>query len=164
MEFNKVNDQQLISFAGGDSVLAICQRLVRHVAFVIQSVNVQSCGQEVVWSVAFFVSIIVLALRSYDLQCMIDTCQQCLTSTANQEPHLLANGVFKIEGFVCKPFLPSHPPLSYFNSHPIFCADKTTKIPFFGHSSLPNPTEMLAMQVNFQKYFPRKLSVSDSWN
>ena len=30
---------------------------MRHVAFVIQSVNVQSCGQEVVWSVAFFVSV-----------------------------------------------------------------------------------------------------------
>ena len=30
---------------------------MRYVAFVIQSVNVQSCGQEVVWSVAFFVSV-----------------------------------------------------------------------------------------------------------
>ena len=57
MEFNIVNDQEFISFAGGVSVLAICQRLVHYVAFVIQSVNVQSCGQEVVWSVAFFVSV-----------------------------------------------------------------------------------------------------------
>ena len=57
MEFNIVNDQELISFAGGVSVLAICQHLVRYVAFVIQSVNVQSCGQEVVWSVAFIVSV-----------------------------------------------------------------------------------------------------------
>ena len=38
-----------------------------------------------------------------------DTWQQCSTSPANHEPRLPANGVFKIQGFVCKRFLPSFP-------------------------------------------------------
>jgi len=45
-------------------------------------------------------------------------------------------------------FLPlSQPPLSFFGSRPIFRADKTPKIPFFGLSLLPNPTETLATQA-----------------
>ena len=41
---------------------------------------------------------------------LIDTCQHCSTSRANHALRSLANAGFKIEGFVCKRFLPSPPP------------------------------------------------------
>ena len=47
---------------------------------------------------------------------LVDTCQWYSTSPANHEPRSLANGVFKIQGFVCKHFPsspPPHPPLSF---------------------------------------------------
>ena len=42
---------------------------------------------------------------------LIDTCQHCSTSRANQA---LRSPVFKIEGIVCKRFLPSPPPPATF--------------------------------------------------
>ena len=77
---------------------------------------------------------------------LIDTCQQCSTTPANYEPSSLANGVFKIQGFVCKRFLPSPPlpPPFFFGSRPISRAGKIREIPFLSLSLLPNPTETLA--------------------
>ena len=46
---------------------------------------------------------------SHSLRPLIDTCQKCSTSPANHEPRSPANGVFKIQGFVRKRFLPSPP-------------------------------------------------------
>ena len=48
-------------------------------------------------------------MSSPSLGPLIDTCQKCSTSPANHEPRSPANGVFKIQGFVRKRFLPSPP-------------------------------------------------------
>jgi len=44
---------------------------------------------------------------------------------------------------------PPQPPLSLFGFRPIFRAGKKPKIPFFGLSLLPNPTETQATQVKW---------------
>ena len=63
--------------------------------------------------------------------------------------------VFKIEGFVCKRFLPSPPlpPLLFFGSRVSFLARSKPKIPFHGLFLLRNQTETLATQATWHVKF-----------
>ena len=45
---------------------------------------------------------------------LIDTCQYCSTNRANQALRSLANAGFQNRGFLCKRFVLSPPPLSFF--------------------------------------------------
>ena len=77
---------------------------------------------------------------------LIDTRQHCSTNRANQALRSLANAGFKIEGFVCKRFLPS--PHFHFLALVSFLARSKLRIPFLGLSLLRNRTETLATQAN----------------
>ena len=76
------------------------------------------------------------------LRPLINTCQSCSASPANHEPCLPANGVIKIQVFVCKRFFHSsplpYPYLSFLGPRPIFGAGKIRKLPFLGLSLLPS--------------------------
>ena len=70
-------------------------------------------------------------MSSPSLRPLIDTCQKCSTSPANHEPRSPANGVFKIQGFVRKRFLPSPPlpPPFFFWLSPPFSAQAKYRKP-----------------------------------
>ena len=78
---------------------------------------------------------------------LIDTCQYCSTSRANQALRSLANEGFQNRGFV-KRFLPSSPlpPLSFL-ALVSFLVRPKPKIPLLGLSLLRNQTETLATQA-----------------
>ena len=81
---------------------------------------------------------------------LIDTCQDCLTSQANQALHSLVNAGFQNRG-VCLQAFPSFPspsPLFHFLALVSFLAQSKPKIPFLGLSLLRNLTETLATQAN----------------
>ena len=73
---------------------------------------------------------------------LIDTCQHCSTSRANQALRSLANAdrIFQIEGFVCKRFLPSPPssPTFIFWLLFHFLARLKPRIPSVPRSPKPN--------------------------
>ena len=78
--------------------------------------------------------------------------------------------VFKIEGFVCKrflPFFPSPSPLFHFLALVSFLARSKPKVPFLGISLLRNQTETLATQarkvnvIGKLKIFPEMVFVRD---
>ena len=77
---------------------------------------------------------------------LIDTCQYCSTSRANQVLRLLVNLGFPKRG-VCLQAFPSFPsPLFHFLALASFLARQKPKTPFLGLSLLQNQTEMLATQ------------------
>ena len=83
---------------------------------------------------------------------LIDTCQDCLTSQANQALRSLANAGFQNWG-VCLQTFPSFPspspsPLFHFLALVSFLAESKPKISFLGLSLLRNLTETLATQAN----------------
>ena len=89
---------------------------------------------------------------------LIDTCQDCLTSQANQALRSLANAGFQNRG-VCLQAFPSFPspspspspstsPLFHFLALVSFLAQSKPKIPFLGLSLLRNLTETFATQAN----------------
>ena len=83
---------------------------------------------------------------------LIDTCQHCSTSRANQALCSLANAGFQNRG-VCLQAFPSFPfpspsPLFHFLALVSFLAQSKPKIPFLALSLLRNLTETLATQAN----------------
>ena len=80
---------------------------------------------------------------------LIDTCQHCSTSRANQALRSLANAGFQNRG-VCLQAFPSFPssfPHFHFLALVSFLARPKPRIPFHGLSLLRNQTEMLATQA-----------------
>ena len=80
-------------------------------------------------------------MSSPSLRLLIDTCQKCSTSPTNHEPRSPANGVFKIQGFVRKRFLPSPPlpPPFFFWLSPHFPRRKNTENPVPRSFFAPKP-------------------------
>ena len=82
---------------------------------------------------------------------LIDTCQHCSTSRANQALRSLANAGFQNRG-VCLQAFPSFPspsPLFHFLALVSFLAQSKPKVPFLGISLLWNQTETLATQASW---------------
>ena len=80
---------------------------------------------------------------------LIDTCQHCSTSRANQALRLLANAGFQNRG-VCLQAFPSFPspsPHFHFLALVSFLARSNPRIPFLGLLLLRNQTETLATQA-----------------
>ena len=80
---------------------------------------------------------------------LIDTCQHCSTSRANQALRSLANAGFQNRG-VCLQAFPSFPfPFPHFHFFALvsFLARPKPRIPFLGLSLLRNQTETLATQA-----------------
>ena len=78
---------------------------------------------------------------------LIDTCQHCSTSRANQALRSLANAGFQNRG-VCPQAFPSFPspsPHFHFLALVSFLARPKPRIPFLGLSLLRNQTETLAI-------------------
>ena len=80
-------------------------------------------------------------MSSPSLGPLIDTCQKCSTSPANHEPRSPANGVFKIQGFVRKRFLPAPPlpPPFFFWLSPHFPRRQNTENPVPRSFFAPKP-------------------------
>ena len=91
----------------------------------------------------------VLSVRNKPL---IDPCQHCLTSRANQALRSLVNAGFQNQG-VCLQAFPSSPfpspsPHFHFLALVSFLVRPKPRIPFLGLSLLRNETEMLATQAS----------------
>ena len=84
---------------------------------------------------------------------LIETCQYCSTSRANQALRSLANAGFQNRG-VCLQAFPSFPspsPHFHFLALVSFLAQPKPRIPFLGLSLLRNQTETLATQAKISQ-------------
>ena len=94
---------------------------------------------------------------------MIDTCQHCSTSRANQALRSLANAGFQNRG-VCLQAFPSFPsPSTHFHFLALvsFLARPKRRIPFLGLSLLRNQTEMLVTQARIDQVLYRCVTNAD---
>ena len=96
---------------------------------------------------------------------LIDTCQHCSTSRANQALRSLANAGFQNRG-VCLQAFPSFPspsPHFHFLALVSFLARPKPRIPFLGLSLLRNQTETLATQASRASVKPAGSSAAFKW-
>ena len=92
---------------------------------------------------------------------LIDTCQHCSTSQANQALRSLVNAGFQNRG-VCLQAFPSFPspsPLFHFLALVSFLAQSKPKVPFLGISLLWNQTETLATQAIHKSWIHNKFII-----